>query len=95
MTKSEYKYVLAWTHAQALHFARTMEWKRSEWRYVGPGDGGVERLKGMHTVILYEVRAPRYNATPIERDRMERILAEIAIMQNSGRIIKTNVVNLP
>ena len=94
MTKSEYKYVLAWTHAQALHFARTMEWKRSEWRYVGPSQSP-EGMKGMYGIVLYEVRAPRYNATPIERDRMERTLAEIAIIQNSGRIIKTNVVNLP
>lgn len=90
MVKSELKLVLAWTHAQALHFAKSMEWQRSEWRLVRDS----RDLKGMYGIVLYDLRAPRYTPSIPERHRMEPLRAEIEIMQNSGRIVRTNVVNL-
>ena len=93
MTHSEKKIVLAWTHAQALHYAKSMGWARSEWSFIKPGDE--YRIKGLYGIILYDVRAPRYKPTAQESERMERTRLEITIAQSSGRIAHTNVVNLP
>lgn len=90
MTKSEYKMVLAWTHAQALHYAKHMGWSRSEWRLVRDD----RDLKGVYNVILFDLRAPRYQPNHAETLRMDRIRNEVAISEQAGRIIRINVVNL-
>jgi len=84
--------VVAWTHAQARHFAQTMEWQRSEWEYVNPRYP--ERMQGLYNVLLYEVRAPRYRPTQQEDVNMIRFWERVRPMIESGRG-KLNVVNLP
>lgn len=91
MKKSEMKLVLAYTHAQALHFAKTMQWARSEWRMIRDK----RDLLGICDVVLYDLRAPRYAPTKSEQARMETLRHEVEIMQVSGRIMRSNVVNLP
>jgi hypothetical protein len=91
MTKAEKKYVLAWTHAQARHYAQTMGWKREEWVFVSH----TAMLKGLYGIVLYQVRAPSYHATRGEAAKMEDLLREVEIGLTSGRIAKSNVVNLP
>lgn len=93
MTRSERKYVLAWTHAQALHYARMMEWSRDEWAFIGPGDE--EKLLGLHSIVLYDVRAPRFHPTQTMAEKMQRTRERIQPMLDSERISKLNVVNLP
>jgi epoxyqueuosine reductase QueG len=90
MTKAEKKYVVAFTHAQARHFASTMDWKRSEWEFLSKP----EQLKGLHSIILYDVRTPGYKPNPNETAKMDEMRYAIVVAQNSQRIAKTNVVNL-
>lgn len=92
MVKSEKKYVVAWTHAQARHFAQSMDWARSEWTFVDPRYP--ERMQGLYGVILYEVRAPRYRPTEQEHAHMEEFWLRVRPMIESGRG-RLNVVNLP
>ena len=94
MIRSEKKYVLAWTHKQALHFARSMMgWARSEWQFV---DAKGDALRGLYGVVLYDIRAPRYQPSLNDRENMERCRREIVDPGlQSGRIVKINVVNLP
>lgn len=93
MTKAEKKYVVAWTHAQARHFAQSMDWARSEWEYVNPKSP--ERLLGLYNVVLYEVRAPRYQPNAVERRDMDYFWEVVRPMLDSTRIARHNVVNLP
>jgi hypothetical protein len=93
MTRAEKKLVLAWTHAQARHFAQSMEWTRAEWTFIGPGQD--EKAMGLYDVILFDVRAPRYLPTEVERDKMERTREHLQVNISCGRIAKLNVVNLP
>lgn len=95
MVRSEKKYLIAWTHAQAGHYARMMNWKRSEWEYVSMAGMHAEKLRGKYGVVLYDVRAPRYRPTQVEAEKMEHLRSIIQPMLDSGRIIKLNVVNLP
>ncbi len=91
MTKAEKKYVIAYTHAQARHFAQTMGWQRAEWVFASHP----MILKGLYGVVLYDVRAPRYSPTPTESRKMADLRTEVDIALTSGRITKANVVNLP
>lgn len=91
MTRAEKKYIVAWTHAQAKHFAHTMRWKCDEWIFVTD----LERMKGLYGILLYDVRAPRYTPTKREIARMEAIQREVQIMNSAGRIARLDVVNLP
>lgn len=93
MTKAEKKFVIAWTHAQARHFAQTMDWTRSEWHYIEPR--AHEKMLGLYNILVYDVRAPRYRPTQIEAENMDRMQAQLQIMALSGRIARINVVNLP
>lgn len=95
MVRSEKKYLIAWTHAQAGHYARMMGWKRNEWEYVSMSGEPGYKLRGMYGIVVYDVRAPRYRPTRIEADKMDELRANIQPMLDSGRIIKLNVVNLP
>jgi hypothetical protein len=94
MTKAEKKYVVAYTHAQARHFAQSMGWVRSEWEYVNPRNPKPS-LAGMYNLIVYNVRAPRYTPIQGEEPAMERLQTELQIMVQSGRIARLNVANLP
>lgn len=94
MIKAEKKYVVAYTHPQAKHFAQSMGWVRSEWEYVNPRNPKPS-LAGMYNLLVYDVRAPRYTPIGGEAADMERLQAELQIMVNSGRIARLNVVNLP
>lgn len=93
MTRAEKKYIVAYTHAQARHFAQTMDWVRSEWEYVNPRNPKPS-LAGMYNLVVYDVRAPRYTPIAGEAPAMERLQAELQIMQSAGRIVRLNVVNI-
>ena len=91
MIKAEKKYVVAYTHAQARHFAQSMNWKRDEWGFVSHP----AILKGLHGIVLYDVRAPRYKPTQPEAAKYADIREMITEGVESTRIAKLNVVNLP
>jgi predicted hydrolase (HD superfamily) len=92
MTRAEKKYVIAWTYAQAKHYAQSiMRWKCDEWVYVND----TYRLRGLYGILMYDVRAPRYEPEKHEIARMEAIQQETQIMNSAGRIARLNVVNLP
>lgn len=93
MTKSEKKFVVAWTHAQARHFAQSMDWTRSEWDFANPRSP--ERLLGLYNIVLYEVRAPRYRPSIVEQRDMDYFWECVRPMMDSARIARHNVVNLP
>jgi hypothetical protein len=91
MTKSEKKFIFASTHAQALHYAKSiMGWARSEWEFLSDP----LMLKGLHSIVVYEVRAPKQKmsigATEAHRAMREAIDEGVA----SGRIVRLNVVNI-
>ena len=94
MVRAEKKYIVAYTHPQARHFAQSMGWVRSEWEYVNPRNPKPS-LAGMYNLIVYNVRTPRYIPIQGEVPAMERMQAELQIMVSSGRIARLNVVNLP
>ena len=89
MTHSEKKLVMAPEHKHARHYAESMEWKRSEWEYLSRP----EQLKGLYGIVLYDIRVPglkrgiRFAASELRDAVIEA--------QGSGRIVRTNVVNLP
>jgi hypothetical protein len=91
MVRSDHKLVVAWTHAQARHFAKSMDWTRAEWTFVRDA----RDLLGKYGMVVYDVRAPRYKPLPVELNRMEDIQEGVLVGTASGRIVKLNVVNLP
>lgn len=96
MIRSEKKVILAWTFAQAKHFAQSMEWTRKEWDYLDPSDRCAKGIRGRHDIVLYDVRAPRYHASFVEKNNMQELwTTHITPALNAERIAKLNVVNLP
>ena len=91
MTRSEKKYVMAPEHKHARHYAESMEWKRSEWEYLSRP----EQLKGLYGVVLYDVRIPRANLGSLVREKAVSLREAVIEAQEAGRIVRTNVVNLP
>jgi len=91
MVRAEKKYVVAYEHRQARHYAASMNWKRDEWVFVG----SAEKLLGLYGIILYEVRLPRFRPDPIASENMTKLIHAINVGVQSGRIIRHNVVNLP
>lgn len=94
MTRAEKKYIVAFTHPQARHFAQSMGWVRSEWEYVNPRNPKPSFV-GMYNLIVYSVRVPRYIPIQGEAPAMEQMQATLQTMRDSGRIVRFNVVNLP
>lgn len=92
MIQAQKKYIVAWTHAQARHFAQTMEWKRSEWVYVNP-QSPERALAGIYNVLIYEVRAPRYRPNQVEQTNMDRMWEYLRPVIESQRA-RLNVVNI-
>lgn len=88
MTHSEKKLVMAPEHRHARHFAESMEWKRSEWEYLSRP----EQLRGLYGIVLFDVRIPRSKIIGRQTEELREAVIEA---QQSGRIARTNVVNLP
>lgn len=89
MTHSEKKLVMAPEHKHARHYAESMEWKRSEWEYLSRS----EQLKGLYGIVLYDIRVPGLKrGTRFAASELRDAVIEA---QGSGRIARTNVVNLP
>lgn len=88
MTHSEKKLVMAPEHKHARHYAESMEWKRSEWEYLSRP----EQLKGLYGVVLFDIRIPRSRRWSYAD---EELIEAVFEAQQSGRIVRTNVVNLP
>ena len=91
MVKAEKKLVVAYTHAQARHFAQSMDWTRDEWIFLSHP----EQLKGFHSILVYDVRAPKYKPSTRESSKMVDMQSALLIGSTSGRIVRINVVNLP
>lgn len=91
MVKAEKKFILAYTHPQARHYAQSMDWKRDEWVFLSHP----AMLKGMHSIVLYDVRTPKFKANAAEASKMTATRHEVDIAVTSGRIVRVNVVNLP
>lgn len=94
MIQAEKKVIIAWNHAQALHYAKMMEWKRAEWMAATPASG-IDKLRGLTNVVVFHLRAPRFKPNSSEARAMYHIINELHIMQSANRVAKLNVVNLP
>jgi hypothetical protein len=91
MTKSEKKFIFASTHAQALHYAKSvMDWARSEWEFLSKP----EMLKGLHSIVVYEVRVPKQKMDGDSAAKHRAMREAIDEGVASGRIARLNVVNL-
>jgi hypothetical protein len=91
MVKAEKKFVVAYTHAQARHFAESMDWARAEWAYVSHP----AQLDGMHSILVFDVRAPKYKPSLRESSKMADMQSALLVASTSGRIARINVANLP
>lgn len=86
------KFIVAWNHAQARHYAQMQEWPRSDWTFVGMNDG--VRLKGLRGVIVIELRAPRYRPSH-EESMHHQAMADLLIVGHQCGHFKLNVATLP
>lgn len=83
--------VIAPKFQQAKHFAQSIKgWSNLEWRYAREP----HHLAGLMNIVLYDVRAPRYEMSPREKEWMEALELQISAYERIGRIVKRNDVNL-
>ena len=86
------KFIVAWNHAQARHYAQMQEWPRSEWTFIAMSQS--VKLKGLRDVIVIELRAPRYRPSN-EESLHHQAMADLLIVGQAHGHFKLNVATLP